>query len=67
MQKNKIIKLQPYIELRRQDVHDRALELWRTAGRPPGRALSYWLQAEMELLQEQMEADREQQPLAKAA
>jgi hypothetical protein len=65
--KNNIIKLQPYVELRREDINDRAFRLWRAAGRPPGRALSYWLQAEVELISEQMEGRAEEEPLAKAA
>jgi hypothetical protein len=65
--KNNIIRLQPYIELRREDVNDRAFQLWRAAGRPPGRALSYWLEAEVELLAEELEGRTAQESIAKAA
>jgi hypothetical protein len=41
-----------YVELRRDEVARRALQLWRAAGRPTGRDLEYWLQAEVELLSE---------------
>jgi hypothetical protein len=39
-----------YIELSRGEVAHRARRLWQAAGRPPGRDLEYWLQAEVELL-----------------
>jgi Protein of unknown function (DUF2934) len=46
------IDSQPFIELRRDEVAGRALRLWQAAGRPAGRDLEYWLQAEVELLAE---------------
>jgi hypothetical protein len=33
------------------DIRDRALAKWVAAGRPPGDNLSFWLEAETELLQ----------------
>lgn len=39
-----------YIELSRDEVACRARQLPRAAGRPGGRDLEYWLQAEVELL-----------------
>ncbi len=65
--KNIIIRMQPYVELRREDINDRAFRLWRAAGRPPGRALSYWLQAEVELLSEHMDGNSDPDTLAEAA
>jgi hypothetical protein len=46
------IKMRPYVELRRDEVARRTLQLWEAAGRPKGRDLEYWLQAEVELLSE---------------
>ena len=46
------IEMQPYVELRRDEVARKALQLWKAAGRPTGRDLEYWLQAEVELLSE---------------
>ena len=51
------IETQPYIELRRSDVVCRALRLWKTAGRPAGRDLEFWLQAEVELLSERAQKE----------
>ena len=45
---------QPYIELHRDEVARRTLQLWKSAGRPAGRDLEFWLQAEVELLFERM-------------
>jgi len=42
----------PIIELCRDDVARRAVQLWQAAGQPRGRDLGYWLQAEVELLSE---------------
>lgn len=39
-----------YIEMGRDEVAKRARRLWKAAGRPNGRDLEYWLQAEVELL-----------------
>ncbi len=39
-----------YVELDRYEVARRARELWQESGRPAGRSLEYWLQAEVELL-----------------
>jgi hypothetical protein len=44
-----------YIELGRDEVARRALRLWKAAGRPVGRDLEYWLQAEVELLSERQQ------------
>jgi hypothetical protein len=41
-----------YIELPRDEVGRRALQLWRMEGRPAGRDLEFWLQAEVQLLSE---------------
>ena len=41
---------QAYIELGRNEVAHRARQLWEVSGRPAGRDLEYWLQAEVELL-----------------
>jgi hypothetical protein len=41
---------QVYIELDRYEVTRRARQLWEAGGRPAGRSLEYWLQAELELL-----------------
>ena len=46
------IEMQPCVELRRDEVARRTLRLWKAAGRPTGRDLEYWLQAEVELLAE---------------
>jgi hypothetical protein len=46
------IEMQPCVELRRDEVARRTLRLWKAAGRPTGRDLEYWLQAEVELLSE---------------
>jgi hypothetical protein len=44
--------MQQCVELRRDEVARRTLRLWKAAGRPTGRDLEYWLQAEVELLAE---------------
>ena len=41
---------QAYIELGRNEVAHRARQLWEARGRPAGRDLEYWLEAEVELL-----------------
>ena len=46
------LEMQPCVELRRDEVARRTLRLWKAAGRPTGRDLEYWLQAEVELLSE---------------
>jgi hypothetical protein len=46
------IEMQPCVELHRDEVARRTLQLWEAAGRPTGRDLEYWLQAEVELLSE---------------
>ena len=46
------LEMQPYVELRRDVVARRTLQLWEAAGQPTGRDLEYWLQAEVELLSE---------------
>ncbi len=46
------IEMQQCVELRRDEVARRTLRLWKAAGRPTGRDLEYWLQAEVELLAE---------------
>jgi hypothetical protein len=37
-------------KVNRDEVAQRAYQLWQAAGRPIGRDLEYWLQAEAELL-----------------
>jgi hypothetical protein len=39
-----------YLELSRAEVAAKARRLWKADGRPNGRSLEYWLQAEVELL-----------------
>jgi Protein of unknown function (DUF2934) len=56
-----------YVELRREEVARRALQLWRAAGRPTGRDLEYWLQAEVELLSERLSGRLSRVPLADVA
>ena len=48
----------PCIELLRDDIVRKALKLWKTAGRPVGRDLEFWLQAEMELASKQLHSRR---------
>jgi hypothetical protein len=48
-------------ELRRR-IEERAHALWEAAGRPEGRALDYWLQAERELADQSIAG--EEDPLA---
>lgn len=50
------IETQPYVELRREEVARRTLRHWQAAGRPQGRDLEFWLQAEVELLSERWHA-----------
>lgn len=44
------LETQSYVELDRDEVARRTLRLWRAAGRPKGRDLEFWLQAELELM-----------------
>ena len=44
----------PCIELLREDIVRRSMRLWKAAGRPAGRHLEFWLQAEVELLSKQL-------------
>jgi len=44
----------PCIELRRGEVARRAMELWIAAGQPAGQDLVFWLQAEVELLNQRL-------------
>lgn len=37
--------------LNQQDISNRAREIWEQSGRPEGRELEHWLQAERELAQ----------------
>ncbi len=39
-----------YVELDRCEVTRKARQLWDESGRPAGRTLEFWLQAEVELL-----------------
>ena len=48
-------------ELRRR-IEERAFALWELDGRPEGRALDYWLQAEQEIVHQSMVG--EEDPLA---
>jgi hypothetical protein len=48
-------------ELRR-GIEERAYALWEADGRPDGRALDYWLQAEQEIVTQSMAG--EEDPLA---
>ena len=48
-------------ELRRR-IEERAHALWEAAGRPEGRALDYWLQAEQEFVTQSIAG--EEDPLA---
>lgn len=41
--------------MRRSKVRARAYELWEAAGRPPDRALEFWLEAERQVREEQLE------------
>jgi len=54
MKANTNSESKPCIELLRDDIVRRALRLWKTAGRPAGRHLEFWLQAEVELLSKQL-------------
>jgi hypothetical protein len=38
-------------ELTLNAIHERAYRKWQAAGRPEGNCLSFWLEAEQELLQ----------------
>jgi hypothetical protein len=46
------VEMQPYVELSRDEVARKTLQLWEAAERPTGRDLEFWLQAEVELLSE---------------
>jgi hypothetical protein len=52
MNKKTNVETQPYVELRRENVAQRTLQLWQAAGRPLGRDLEFGPQAEVELLSE---------------
>jgi hypothetical protein len=41
--------------MRRSKVRTRAYELWEAAGRPPDRDLEFWLEAERQVREEQLE------------
>ena len=58
MKANTNSESKPCIELLRDDIVRRALRLWRAAGRPAGRNLEFWLQAEMELASRQLHCRR---------
>lgn len=53
------IEREPVIELRREEVARRTLQLWQAAGQPAGRDLEFWLQAEVELLSRHHHPNRE--------
>ena len=46
----------------RHRIEQRAYELWEANGRPEGRALDHWLQAEQEIVNQSMAG--EEDPLA---
>jgi hypothetical protein len=46
----------------RRQIENRARELWEVDGRPVGRALDYWLQAEQEIVYQSIAG--EEDPLA---
>lgn len=46
----------------RQRIEERAYALWEADGRPEGRALDHWLQAEQEIVNQSMAG--EEDPLA---
>ena len=48
------IESKPHIELRRDEVARKTVQLWKAAGRPKGRDLEFWLQAEVELASEHL-------------
>jgi hypothetical protein len=50
MNTNTETESQPQAKVPRNEVQHRAYHLWEAAGRPAGRDLEYWLQAEAELL-----------------
>jgi len=54
MKSNTYSESKPCIELLRDEVVRRTLNLWSAAGRPAGRDLEFWLQAEVELVTEQL-------------
>jgi len=58
MKGNTYAESKPYIELLRDEVVHRTLNLWSAAGRPAGRDLEFWLQAEMELASEHQLTNR---------
>ena len=43
------IESKPHIEILRDEVARKTVQLWKAAGRPKGRDLEFWLQAEVEL------------------
>ena len=45
-------------ELKRQ-IEDRARALWEADGRPEGRALDYWLQAEQEIVNQSVAGEED--------
>jgi hypothetical protein len=48
----KVIPKIPTTESLRQRIEDRAYVLWERAGRPDGRHVEHWIQAEQEILSE---------------
>ncbi len=61
------IEIEPCVELRRDEVTLKALQIWRAAGRPTGRDLEFWLQAEVEMLAERLEGLADRISFAEAA
>jgi hypothetical protein len=57
------IQTQAYVELRRDEVARTTVQLWMAAGRPAGRGLEYWLQAEVELLSERQQQSPNPTPI----
>ena len=50
-----------------KSIEQRAYELWECAGRPEGRALEYWLQAESEFTSQKPARSRAKRPTASTA
>ena len=48
--------------LSREEIASRAYQIWEACGRPPGRELEHWLQAERELASPSGEANLEDAP-----
>ena len=48
-------------ELRRE-IEERARALWEADGRPEGRALDYWLQAEQEIVNQSVAGEEDPSP-----